>query len=233
MIVEAVACSVEDALIAEGAGASRIELCSAIELGGLTPSLGLVREVLDKCRHPIMAIVRPRAGGFNYTPSELATMRRDIEVLTEAGVHGVVLGVLRDDQTIDTDACAGLVEGLNIETVFHRAFDLTPDPRSSLQELIALGFTRVLTSGHSATALEGAASIRELIELADGRIEILAGGGIRPGNVLDVIREGGVDQIHLGPFRQIDEDSPAQFGTRSALDGAALKMVVDACTGRA
>jgi copper homeostasis protein len=228
MIVEAVACSVDDALIAQRCGADRIELCSAIEIGGLTPSVGLVREVLKHCSLPVVVMVRPRPGGFVYGAQELGTMRNDIEALVAVGVEGIVTGVLKDDLSIDVGACERLLAEVPLAKVFHRAFDLSPDTPASLDDVILAGFTRVLTSGRASSALEGATRIKELIRLAAGRIEILAGGGIRPDNVGDVCRFSGVSQIHLGPFCSAGANFLPQFGRQSRLDEGALKAVVQA-----
>src|SRR3954471_16302129 len=117
MLVEAVACSVEDARIAQSCGAGRIELCSAIELGGLTPSLGVVQAVLDAVGIPVVVMIRPRAGGFVYSESELGSMRRDIELLDEEPVAGFVLGVLAEDGSVDAEACAPLMRGIDKEFI--------------------------------------------------------------------------------------------------------------------
>lgn len=202
-LVESVACSVDDARAARRAGAGRIELCAAIELSGLTPSIGLVQEVLAACDLPVIAMVRPRSGDFVNSDSELATMGRDVEAFVEAGVHGLVFGVLDQAGRVSKEACRRLVEAAHgRETVFHRAFDVTCEPREALDDLMGLGFTRVLTSGQMAKAIEGAPLIRALRDRAAGRIQIMAGGGIRSENVRQVLESAGVDQVHLGPFER-------------------------------
>jgi copper homeostasis protein len=201
--VEVVACSVDDALAAEAAGADRIELCSSIEVGGLTPSIGLAAEVLSRCSIRVVAMVRPRPGGFLYSESELLTMERDADSLVRAGVQGLVLGVLRESGTVDGEACGRF--GQDVERVFHRAFDLTPDPLEALDALAELGFTRVLTSGHAATALEGAVELRNLLIRADGRVQVMAGGGVRASNVAQLVSASGVEHIHLGPHVRVGQ----------------------------
>lgn len=198
MLVEVVACSVEDAIAATRAGADRIELCSSISVGGLTPSLGLEKELPEHVLTEFVAMVRCREGDFCYTNEELSAMEADASAFHEA--RGVVFGCLDAEGDVDIEACQRLRKGGRFVTIFHRAFDSVRDPFASLELVIGLGFRRVLTSGLAPTAVEGADLICELRQRAAGRIEIMAGGGIRPHNVQQVIRESGVDQIHLGPF---------------------------------
>lgn len=201
-----IACgSIQDAMIADRGGADRLELCSAMELGGLTPSLGLAFEVSERCTTPFVAMIRPRAGGFRFGGPDLAVMERDASLLLEAGASGIVFGCLTGDGDVDVKACRRLMRaaGRNesvfhpVEAVFHRAFDEARDQLGALDVLIDLGFTRVLTSGGAKTALEGVARIRQLVEKAAGRIEILPGGGIREHNVEAVVKQTGCEQVHL------------------------------------
>ncbi|HVT12443.1 MAG TPA: copper homeostasis protein CutC [Fimbriimonadaceae bacterium] len=225
--VEAVACSVEDALAAQRAGACRIELCSAIELGGLTPSIGLAREVLAACDLPVVAMLRPRAGGFVYSRSELATMRRDAEALVDAGVHGLAFGVLDAGGRVDVETCRNLIQAADgRETVFHRAFDTTRDPYEALDAIASLGMTRILTAGHAEKASDGASLLRELRERAAERIGIMAGGGIRADNIRYIIETSGVDQVHLGPFRKIEGGSGLYSEPYGRLDEDQLRQTV-------
>jgi len=201
MKVEVICCTARDCALAEATGAHRIELCAAIELGGLTPSLGLLQEGRTRTTVPLLAMLRPRGGGFGYSEEEFATMVRDAAHLAEHGADGLVTGVLSPDGTIDRYRLAHLIATApKVEWVCHRAFDQTPDPFDALESLIELGFRRVLTSGHRKSAADGADVLRALIERAAGRIEILPGGGIRPGNVKDLVSRTGCDQVHLGPF---------------------------------
>ncbi len=195
--------SVDDVLQAQTGGASRIELNAALALGGLTPSLGVLRQARAKTHLPILVMLRPRAGGVCYTESELDVMETDLDIFAEAGADGFVLGVLHEDGSLDEKRCKRLLDRAgNRPVVFHRAFDVTPDPFRTLDQLIALGFTRVLTSGQERTALEGADLIHRLVEYADGRIEILPGGGIRPHNVREILQRTGCDQVHCTAFSQ-------------------------------
>lgn len=223
--------SLTDAMRCLGRGVQRVELNAALELGGLTPSIGVTERVVDVlkpggCR--VVAMIRPRPGGFVYSDDERAVMRRDIDRLIEAGVDGLAFGVLLPDNTIDADACASLIEPIHAagrEAVFHRAFDLTPRPAESLDGLIDLGFTRVLTGGARPSAIEGADTIRALVERAAGRIEVLPGGGIRPSNVADLIRAAGCTQVHASLRSVIDQagassSSPIGFNSAPAPEPA-------------
>jgi copper homeostasis protein len=207
LLVEAVCCTVDECLEAEANGADRIELCSALVVGGLTPSLGTLIEARAATRLPIVAMVRPREGGFCYSGRELATMRRDAELAVAHGADGIVFGILRSDGTVDSEHCAELVAiartaapragGRTVQTVFHRAFDEVPDPFAALETLIGLGVTRILTSGRQPTAVAGAALLRQLAERAAGRIEILPGGGVRAANVAELLHVSGLSAVHL------------------------------------
>lgn len=198
--------SVDDTLAAAAGGADRLELNCALDLGGLTPSPGLLLEVKRVCRLPIFVMIRPRPGGFCYSAADFDVMRRDAEWMIANGADGLVFGVLHENGKIDVERCRALFAcGAGRPAVFHRAFDVTPDPLAALETLIELSFARVLTSGQQPTALEGAPLIAELIRRAAGRIEILPGGGINAGNVAEVMARTGCNQIH-GSFRSARRD---------------------------
>ncbi len=198
MLVEICSGSYEDVLAADRGGADRAELCSALELGGLTPSLGTLTLCKQHTRIKVCAMVRPRAGGFLYSPEELDVMRADAKLLLSHGADGLVFGFLHADGTVDearTREFVALCDGK--DAVFHRAFDCTPDPIAALDTLIACGVTRILTSGQQASSLDGAALLKRLVARAAGRVQIQPGGGINAGNVQDVIRQSGVDMVHF------------------------------------
>jgi copper homeostasis protein len=202
ILVEICCGSLEDALEAEQGGADRVELCSALFLGGLTPSLGTIMEAKARLKIPIMVMIRPRGGGFCYTKSEMAVMERDTVLAAEQGAEGMVFGILYADGGIDEERCARMRKLIgDRQAVFHRAFDVTPDPFRSLDQLVALGFTRVLTSGQEDTVLEGAHLIKRLIEYAGDRIEVLPGGGIKPLSLRQVVESTGCKQVHLTAFK--------------------------------
>jgi copper homeostasis protein len=200
--------SLEDALEAEGGGADRVELCSALFLGGLTPSLGTIMEAKARLKIPIVVMIRPRGGGFCYTKSEMAVMERDTVLAAEQGAEGMVFGILNADGGIDEERCTRMRKLIgDRQAVFHRAFDVTPDPFRSLDQLVSLGFTRVLTSGQEDTVPEGAHLIKRLIEYAGGRIEILPGGGIKPLSLRQVVESTGCKQVHLTAFKTQSDTS--------------------------
>ncbi|HVZ17341.1 MAG TPA: copper homeostasis protein CutC [Terriglobales bacterium] len=200
--------SIDDALQAQAGGAQRVELCAALFLGGLTPSIGTVQHARQHLTIPIMAMVRPRGGGFCYTDAEFATMERDAEALIANGADGIVFGILNQDGAIDLARTRRLREiAGSRQSVFHRAFDVTSDPFRALDELVDLGITRVLTSGQQDTVPEGADLIRRLIEYSAGRIEVLPGGGIKPYNLADVIARTGCRQVHLTAFKTVADSS--------------------------
>ncbi|MGV3614110.1 MAG: copper homeostasis protein CutC [Fimbriimonas sp.] len=238
MLVEIVVRSGDDAVAAERGGAHRLELCTALGVGGLTPSVGLVRSVRARTELPIMAMVRPREGGFDYTAAEFDAMEWDVETLLQAGADGVVLAVLRPDGRIDVERCRRLVERAAGKPVAcHRAFDATPDPFDSLETLIDLGFTRVLTGGGVPKAIEGVSVLRELIERAAGRIEVMPGGGIRSENVREIVETTGANQVHLAPLSPREDLSGThggvRFGGYQGIEEAEVARVVAACYGEA
>ena len=178
-------------------GAQRVELCSALADGGITPSTGFLRQALEVPEVKVHVLIRPRGGDFLYTPQEVEAMTDDIVAAREAGAHGVVIGALTPEGDIDLPACRKMMEaaaGMNV--TFHRAFDLCRDPFEALDQIIALGCNRLLTSGQSASALEGAPMLRQLVDRAAGRLVILAGGGVSPQNAAEILRLSGTHEVH-------------------------------------
>ena len=218
--------SIDDAIQSEKGGADRVELCSALFLGGLTPSIGTIQEAKRRLRIPIIAMVRPRGGGFCYSDAEFATMERDTEAAIDAGVDGAVFGILKEDGRIDQRRTARIRRIIGKrQAVFHRAFDVTPDPFQALEELIDLGITRVLTSGQKDSVPEGVELISKLVEHAGKRIEILPGGGIRPYQVNDVVRRTRCRQIHMTAWGKIEDRST--HANREVTFGGALQPPED------
>ena len=235
ILVEAIASTADDAVIAEAAGVDRLEVCAALSLGGLTPSIGAFATIRAATRLPLVAILRPRPSGFCYSNQEFQAMLRDADMLMAAGADGLVFGILNEAGEIDRGRCKELIDRVSpCPTVFHRAFDATPEAFRALNTLIELGVTRVMTTGHASTALQGASELRKLIEVAEGRIEIMAGGGVRPETAREIVSHSGVFQVHLGPFvprmdRSIEpsEVSSRTFGpTYQIADGETLATVV-------
>lgn len=200
--------SMEDVVAAEQGGAHRVELCSALFLGGLTPSLGTLIETKKRSNIPIMAMVRPRAGGFCYSAGDLEVMEQDAHMFVQNGADGIVFGILNEDGSIDVQRSRRIRDQIgDRHAVFHRAFDVTPDPFRALDELIDLGVTRVLTSGQQSSAPQGAPLIRRLIDYSNGRIEILPGGGIHLPTIDDLISKTGCSQVHLAAPSSRDDRS--------------------------
>lgn len=236
MIVEVCVDTVEGLAAAIAGGADRIELCSALGVGGLTPSPGFMRHAAG-AGVPVMAMIRPRAGGFHYAPDELAVMAGDIAAVRDAGLVGVVLGASLPDGRLDVAALSRLTaaaEGLSL--TLHRAFDLVPDWEAALEAAIALGFSRILTSGGAATAVAGIDRLVALQARAAGRIVILPGAGItaetvaalvpmRPVEVhgsCSVARAVGGRSVELGFGPGVDRVTDA--GAVQALRAAALGL---------
>jgi copper homeostasis protein len=220
ILIEVCCGSVDDAIEAERGGADRVELNSAMFLGGLTPSLGSIIEAKERLNIPVMVMIRPRAGGFCYTQVEMEVMLRDAKLAVEHGTDGLVFGILTPDGLIDTERCKRIIElAQGQQTVFHRAFDVTPDPLKALDQLIDLGFSRVLTSGQEKTAPEGIELIRKLIVHAGDRIEILPGSGLRPHNIRAFVERTKAKQVHFSAFGQ-KFDSSIQHRPHITFSGA-------------
>ncbi len=221
VVLELICSSAEDCVRAEQGGADRIELCAALELGGLTPSAGTLEQALRRTRLPIIAMVRPRTGGFSYTESEFEAMKIDVRRFRDMGAQGVVFGVLTKGRQVDVARTRELVEqAASIETVFHRAFDAVMNPFEALEALIQLKITRVLTSGQSPSAIEGAALIKQLLNQAAGRIELLPGGGLRAENLASFLVATCVSQVHMSAFETLPD--PSMQGTPIEFNGRAV-----------
>ncbi|WP_405486893.1 copper homeostasis protein CutC [Nocardia sp. NBC_00511] len=184
--------------IAERAGVTRVELCSGLTIGGLTPGPGLIEAAVAAAGHTqVHVLIRPRPGDFRYSADEVATMRTDIERVRTAGAHGVVIGVLDEEGHVDRAANTELLAAAeDLEVTFHRAFDVCADPYAGFDSLLELGFTRLLTSGRQESVLDGAALIGRLVSLADGRIDVMACGGLRADNARRVIELTGTRDLH-------------------------------------
>jgi copper homeostasis protein len=198
ILLEAAVESLEAALAAADGGTHRIELCADLAHGGTTPNPQLIRDCRSQLLTPIFVLVRPRAGDFVYTTAEHRTMIQQIHRAKQAGAQGIVTGELTEAQQIAETRTAELIDVARpLFVTFHRAFDSCVDQAAALERLIRLGVDRVLTSGAAPTAPQGAERIRQLVTQADGRIEILAGGGINGENVARLVRETGVREVHF------------------------------------
>jgi len=203
LVVEICADSVESAIIAEASGAGRIELCSALVEGGVTPSAGLIDSVCRNTGIKLHVLIRPRSGDFLYTDNEFSVMRRDIDMAGELGADGIVTGILNSDGTIDTERTAVLAEyATPMSLTFHRAFDLCRDPKKGLEDIMAAGAARLLTSGQAKSALDGSVMIKSLIKDAAGKIVVMPGGGIDEYNIALLAAGTGALEYHLSGRRQ-------------------------------
>lgn len=208
--IEVCANSVQSALAAQQGGAIRVELCDNLAEGGTTPSyaqIALTRELLSIAVYPI---IRPRAGDFCYSDLDFSIMKKDVEMCKTLKCDGVVLGILKANGCIDHARCAELIAlAKPMAVAFHRAFDMCNDLKQGLEDLIELGFERVLTSGGAASALAGAETIKSLIAQAAGRIAIMPGAGIRSSNVKEIIRITGATEFHATAKKAVY--SPMEF----------------------
>ncbi len=199
------------------AGADRVELCSGLDLGGLSPSPGLIR-LASASPVPVYAMIRPRAGDFVFGAGDKAAMLAEIAAVREAGLAGVVLGASRPDLSLDEPMLAELRAAAHgLGSTLHRAFDLVPDMRAALEAAVRLGFERILTSGGALDAPSGAERLQELQGQAAGRISIMPGSGVRPDNVADLVRRTGVREVHASARRKVSSDLRlVRFGFASA-----------------
>jgi copper homeostasis protein len=198
--VEVCAGSVRSAVEAEKGGASRIELCDNLFEGGTTPSAATIEIACRSVKIPVYVIIRPRGGDFLYSDIEFEIMKRDIFFAKTYGASGIVTGVLLPDGSVDarrTEELVAVAKELGMGVTFHRAFDMCSNLRESLETVIATGCERILTSGGENKAVEGKESIRELVAAAGDRISIMAGSGINPDNVRDLIEYTGVSEVHI------------------------------------
>jgi len=213
VLLEACVDSVESALSAQAGGADRVELCEDLLEGGTTPSTGMIEVCRERLHIPMHVLVRPRAGDFVYTDIELEVMKRDILVARRVGAAGVVFGSLQPDGTIDVDRTRALLAVARpMSVTFHRAFDFTPDADAALDTLMQLGVERVLTSGQAPTAVLGMQTLRRLVTRAEGRIAILAAGGLSEENIAKVAESTGVREVHVRATALLE--SPASFRPR-------------------
>lgn len=246
MIVEAVCCSVRDAVLAESAGAQRIELCSALEVGGLTPSIGLTEAVCEAVSIPVMVMVRPRAGDFTYDDSEWRVILADARALLRSGAKGLVFGALvhsAPNGPLSHSGGGGLGRGSGFRIdpraadiaalapgtcTFHRALDAAADLVAAAEEAMAIGYARVLSSGGKPSALEGAL---RLAEMQSAGATIVACGKVRAANVAEIVARSGATEVHLGPRRAVGEsflNEIAEFGAQTELDETEVRDVLKA-----
>lgn len=208
-LLEVCATNLQSALAAQRAGAHRIELCCALDGGGLTPSPGLLRAVLKHLTIPVNVLIRPREGNFCYDAGELAIMLDDIRFCRSAGAHGVVIGALALGGRLDTAQMQTMIDAADgLDVTCHRAFDYTTDPFEALETLIALGVRRILSSGQATTAYEGRFLLQQLVERAAGRILVMPGAGLSASNIREVAELTKATEFHLTGRRKIVQPNP-------------------------
>ncbi|HLV86844.1 MAG TPA: copper homeostasis protein CutC [Candidatus Sulfotelmatobacter sp.] len=199
VLIEVCVDSVASATAAERGGAARVELCTSLIEGGVTPSAGMIAAVRRRISIGLQVIIRPRGGDFCYEEDEFDLMGRDIEIAKELGADGVVLGVLSIDGTVDVDRTRQLVDiARPLNVTFHRAIDMSADLLEALDDICDTGADRVLTSGGEQECLKGAETLSRLVKSAGNRITIMAGGGIGPDDVAGILERTGVTEIHVG-----------------------------------
>ena len=201
--------SLQSALNAQEAGAHRVELCSALSLGGITPSYGFIEMARKRLKIDVNVLIRPRQGDFLYDSDEIAVMIRDIIACAQMGVNGVVIGALDPYGNVDVDACRAMVavakhHGMSV--TFHRAIDRACNIMAALEDIISLGADRVLSSGGKRTSYEGLETLAKMNEVAAGRIIIMPGGGVNAGNIKEILTVSGAGEIHFSGSDTIQSD---------------------------
>ena len=212
MKLEICANSYQSAKNAQIAGAKRIELCSELSIGGITPSYGLLKQVVEELDIETFVLIRPRSGNFFYSEAEFEIIKKDIQICKKLGCHGIVSGVLNKDNTIDIERTQELIElSKPLPFTFHRAFDVVPNPKDALKQLIELGVERILTSGQHPKAINGLETLKELNKQAKNRIIILVGSGVSSENA-QTFKDASFDEIHASASQVINTESSSYFG---------------------
>lgn len=234
MKLEICANSYQSALNAEKAGADRIELCSELSIGGITPSYGILEKISKEITIPVNVLIRPRSGNFCYTDDEFEVMKTNIKICKELGFNGIVSGILNPDNSIDIKRTRELIAiSKPLSFTFHRAFDCVQNPKESLQQLINLKVDRILTSGLQEKAKNGINLLIELQEIAKNKLIILPGSGIQQKNVLH-FKKAGFKEIHASASKITNKEISIFFGntkqTVSSVENieAILKILKDA-----
>lgn len=209
-VLECCVDSVASAVNAVSGGALRLELCGNLVIGGTTPSPYLFKEVQKHTDIPVNVLIRPRFGDFCYTEDELEIMRQEIRMFRELGANAVVIGVLRTDGSLDVEAMKTLIEAAgDMKITLHRAFDVCRDPFEALKEAISLGVDTILTSGQKGSCLEGRDTLKRLVEMAEGKVEILVGAGVDARAIRILAPETGAKSFHMSG--KITKESPMEY----------------------
>jgi len=229
MKIEVCVTSIETAIVADKLGVNRIELCSALTSGGLTPNYGLIEACVEQTSLEVSVMIRHNEGDFVYSDADLDIMLKDIEMAKVSGATGVVFGCLTEYNTINFDQCEFLIsraQALDLDVTFHRAFDFLEDPFQGMEVLVDLGFDRILTSGKAESAELGISLLEDLVKSANHRIGIMAGSGINSSNVAKIV-EVGVDAIHFSAHRSASASIDFGMGIKTEPDTQKIKAIID------
>ncbi len=207
-------------------GASRIELCSSLALGGLTPSFGIMKQAANLSSVPVYAMIRPRQGDFLYDDHDMESMLYDIDAAAEAGLQGIVFGMLTTNGDIDVQRAQRIVNHARLNglgVTFHRAIDQCSDYKKAIENIAELGCERVLTSGLAASAALGKEIIEDMVRIANGRLSIMAGAGVNSDNVADIVTQTGIREVHLSgkstrPSKMERIENSAKMGNQNLDD---------------
>ncbi len=219
--------AVEGAIAAEKYGVKRIELCSALSVGGLTPSFGLIQQCVKKSNVQVHTMIRHKEGGFEYDINDIELMKTDISMAKKAGASGIVLGILDKNSEVSNlnDGLVKFAKSLNLEITFHRAFDFVSDYNSAIKKIISFGFDRLLTSGLQSTAIEGLDLITELQSNYGQSIQIMAGSGINETNALK-IASSGIHNIHFTARKKASSEIKLSMGELLVVDEVKIKEII-------
>jgi copper homeostasis protein len=208
--LEVIGFNIESCIIAQAAGAHRIELCDNPGEGGTTPSYGFIKAARKNLHIELYPIIRPRGGDFLYSYTEFEVMKADVKICKDLGCNGVVIGILHADGTVDKERCTALIQiAFPMGVTFHRAFDRVKDAAQALEDIIEIGCERILTSGLVPNALDGAETLALLIKQADERIIVMPGSGVRAGNIIELAKKTGAVEFHTSA--RMNTDSTMNF----------------------
>jgi len=212
--LEVIGFTIEGCMAAQSAGAHRIELCDNPGEGGTTPSYGFIKAAREKLNIELYPIIRPRGGDFLYCEAEFGIMKTDVLACKQLGCDGIVTGILNEDGTVDKVRCAELIRlAYPLGVTFHRAFDRTADPFKAMEDIIEIGFERILTSGLVPNALDGSELIAKLVEQAGERIIIMPGSGVRSENILEIATKTKATEFHTSA--RISEPGKMKYHQKS------------------
>ncbi|SNR34123.1 copper homeostasis protein CutC [Lutibacter flavus] len=228
MNIEICTDSVEGVIIAQKYGAKRIELCSALSVGGLTPSIGLIQQSVLNSSVEVHVLIRPREGDFKYSKNDIEVLKSDIKMAKKAGAKGVVFGVLTENNEVSNinQELVTLSKSLGLEVTFHRAFDFVNDFKIAIEKIIEFGFDRLLTSGLQPTVDEGLDVISYLQANYGSKIQIMAGSGINVSNALK-IADTGIKNIHFTARKTIQEYLEFGMGIQTEIDEEKIKEITN------